>query len=85
MRTTQQASFPLLALTALVAAFMLAPIALSVMAGLVNNYSTGISSGLTTRWLHEVCDLYGGTVGWSLSLALRTMTMTRTTLRCTSK
>lgn len=53
MRTTQQASFPLLALTALVAAFMLAPIALSVMAGLVNNYSTGISSGLTTRWLHH--------------------------------
>ena len=45
MRTTQQASFPLLALTALVAAFMLAPIAL-------------------------VWDLYGGTVGWSLSLAL---------------
>ncbi|WP_422843633.1 ABC transporter permease [Acidovorax sp. M2(2025)] len=70
MRTARQASLPLLALTALVAAFMLAPIALSVVAGLVHNYSTGISSGLTTRWLGEVWDLYGGTVGWSLALAL---------------
>ena len=70
MHTARQASLPLLALTALVAVFMLAPIALSVMAGLVNNYSTGLSSGLTARWLGEVWDLYGGTVGWSLAIAL---------------
>jgi putative spermidine/putrescine transport system permease protein len=58
------------ALTALVALFMLAPIALSVMAGLVNNYSVGLKSGLTLRWLGEVWENYGGTVGASLLLAL---------------
>jgi len=49
---------------------MLAPIALSVMAGLVNNYSAGLKSGLTLRWLSEVWENYGGTVGASLLLAL---------------
>ena len=57
-------------LTALVAVFMLAPIALSVLAGLVNNYSAGLKSGLTLRWLVEVWELYGGTVAASLLLAL---------------
>lgn len=57
-------------LTALVAVFMLAPIALSVLAGLVNNYSAGLKSGLTLRWLGEVWELYGGTVAASLLLAL---------------
>jgi putative spermidine/putrescine transport system permease protein len=57
-------------LTALVAVFMVAPIALSVLAGLVNNYSAGLQSGLTLRWLGEVWELYGGTVGASLLLAL---------------
>lgn len=60
----------LLALTGLVALFMLAPIVLSVLAGLVNNYSVGLRSGLTLRWLGEVWELYGSTVGWSLLLAL---------------
>jgi putative spermidine/putrescine transport system permease protein len=58
------------ALTALVAVFMLAPMALSVMAGVVNSYAGGLSSGLTLRWLREVWALYGGTVGASLALAL---------------
>jgi putative spermidine/putrescine transport system permease protein len=58
------------ALTALVSVFMLAPIALSVLAGLVNNYSTGLASGLTLRWISEVLDVYGGTVAASLLLAL---------------
>lgn len=49
---------------------MLAPIGLSVMAGLVNNYSTGIKSGLTLRWLLEVLEVYGSTVSWSLLLGL---------------
>ncbi len=59
-----------MALTALVALFMVAPIALSVMAGLVNNYSAGLRSGFTLRWIGEVWEHYGGTVGWSLVLAL---------------
>lgn len=60
----------LLALTALVALFMLTPLLLSVMAGLVVNYSTGLKSGLTLRWLFEVWAHYGGTVSASLLLAL---------------
>ena len=58
------------ALTVLVSLFMLAPIALSVMAGLVNNYSKGLSSGLTLRWLAEVLDVYGNTITASLMLAI---------------
>lgn len=60
----------LFAVTAIVSFFMIAPMLLSVMAGLVNNYSVGLKSGLTTRWFVEVWDVYGGTVGWSLVLAL---------------
>ncbi len=70
MRNARQAPLALMALTALVALFMIAPIALSVMAGLVNNYSAGLKSGLTLRWIGEVWENYGGTVGWSLLLAL---------------
>ncbi|CAN7171632.1 ABC transporter permease [Acidovorax sp. LjRoot117] len=70
MRNARQAPWSLVALTALVALFMLAPIALSVMAGLVNNYSVGLKSGLTLRWLGEVWENYGGTVGASLLMAL---------------
>lgn len=57
-------------LTIIVVLFMLTPMVLSVMAGIVNNYSQGISSGLTTRWLSQVWDQYGSTVHWSLLLAL---------------
>jgi putative spermidine/putrescine transport system permease protein len=60
----------LLVVTVLVSLFMLAPMLLSIMAGLVNNYSTGLKSGLTLRWLGEVWEVYGGTVGWSIGLAL---------------
>lgn len=59
----------LLSITVIVSIFMVAPMLLSVMAGLVNNYSTGIKSGFTLRWLGEVWEVYGGTVGWSLALA----------------
>ncbi len=60
----------LLAITLLTSLFMIAPMLLSVMAGLVNNYSVGLKSGLTLRWLGEVWENYGGTVGWSLALAV---------------
>ena len=53
----------LLLVTLLVALFMLAPMLLSVVAGLVNNYSQGLSSGLTLRWLAAVWEGYGNTVG----------------------
>lgn len=59
-----------LGITALVTFFMIAPLLLSVVAGLVNNYSMGIKSGLTLRWLTEVLESYGNTVIWSLGLGL---------------
>ncbi|MCX7273457.1 MAG: ABC transporter permease subunit [Burkholderiales bacterium] len=59
----------LLAVTVLVTVFTVAPMLLSVSAGLVNNYSTGLSSGLTTRWFLEVWEGYGDTVWRSLLLA----------------
>lgn len=69
---SHQRQLPLLlpTLTVLVSFFMLAPITLSVLAGLVNNYSTGLASGLTLRWLGEVLDVYGSTITASLLLAL---------------
>jgi putative spermidine/putrescine transport system permease protein len=67
--TSGKAPF-LFAVTAIVSFFMISPMLLSVMAGLVNNYSVGLKSGLTTRWFGEVWEVYGGTVGWSLALAL---------------
>ena len=69
---SQQRQLPMLlpVITVLVSLFMLAPIALSVLAGLVNNYSTGLASGLTLRWLGEVLDIYGSTISASLLLAL---------------
>lgn len=60
----------LFAVTVAVSVFMIAPMLLSVMAGLVNNYSSGLKSGLTLRWLGEVWEVYGNTVGASLLLAL---------------
>jgi putative spermidine/putrescine transport system permease protein len=59
----------LLAITVAVSLFTLAPMVLSISAGLVVNYSTGLKSGLTTRWLEEVWSVYGDTVWRSLLLA----------------
>src|SRR5688572_26250066 len=71
MRASTTAPAPLLfVVTLLVSLFMLAPMLLSILAGLVNNYSAGLKSGLTLRWLGEVWEVYGGTVGASLLIAL---------------
>src|SRR5438067_378355 len=71
MRNNTHAKAPfLLAVTVIVSLFMISPMLLSVMAGLVNNYSVGLKSGLTLRWLAEVWENYGGTVGWSIALAV---------------
>ena len=62
---------PLLLLTtAGISVFMIAPVIVSVMAGLVNNYNKGLASGLTFRWVQQVWDVYGSTVGASIILAL---------------
>ena len=62
--------------TATVTLFMLAPMLLSVLAGLVQNYGQGLASGLTTRWLAEVWAGYGNTVLMSLLLACACVAMT---------
>ena len=70
MRINPKTPGLLIAVTLVVSLFMIAPIGLSVMAGLVNNYSAGIKSGLTLRWLTEVLSVYGSTITWSLLLGL---------------
>lgn len=69
MQRTVNSSPVLFMVTVLVTLFTVVPMLLSLTAGLVNNYSTGLSSGLTTRWAIEVWDNYGGTVMWSLLIA----------------
>ncbi|QAA94181.1 ABC transporter permease [Pollutimonas thiosulfatoxidans] len=60
----------LFTVTVLVALFMIGPMLVSILAGLVQNYSVGIASGFTLRWLDEVWSVYGSTVGASIGLAL---------------
>ena len=60
----------LFAITAAVAVFTVAPMLVSVAAGLVENYSRGLASGLTARWLVEVWSMYGATAWHSIAIAL---------------
>jgi len=59
-----------LAFTALISAFLIAPVVLSVTAGLTVNYIQGVKSGLTLRWIGEVWSLYRDTIFLSLLVAL---------------
>ncbi|MBV9892292.1 MAG: ABC transporter permease subunit, partial [Rhizobacter sp.] len=60
----------LLAVTVAVTVFTVAPMLVSVAAGLVNNYSLGAKSGYTLRWLDEVWSQYGATAWNSIGVAL---------------
>ena len=60
----------LFATTLAVSVFTVAPMLVSVAAGLVNNYSVGARSGYTLRWLDEVWSQYGSTAWHSIALAL---------------
>ena len=66
---THRAPF-LFIITVAVTLFMIVPMLISIMAGVVQNYSQGIESGLTLRWLADVWTVYGNTVGASIGLAL---------------
>ena len=59
-----------LAFTGIVCAFLVVPVGLSILAGLTSNYFTGLSSGLTLRWLGEVWDGYRQTLFLSIGLSL---------------
>ncbi len=62
--------------TLLVAAFLIVPAALSMMAGVTVNYFRGVRSGLTLQWVFQVWELYADTIGRSFVIALATLAVT---------
>lgn len=60
----------LLVLTVAATLFTVMPMGLSMITGLLDSYSAGLSGGLTTRWLQQVWSLYGSTAWRSVLLAL---------------
>ena len=67
-----------LAFTLLVAAFLVVPAALSIMAGVTVNYFRGIASGVTLQWVAQVWELYAGTILLSFVIAFATLAVTLT-------
>jgi len=65
-----------LLLTLAIAAFLIVPAILSMLAGVTVNYFRGLSSGLTLQWVEEVLRLYSGTIWLSLGIALATLMAT---------
>jgi putative spermidine/putrescine transport system permease protein len=62
--------------TLLVAAFLVVPAILSMVAGVTENYFRGIQSGVTLRWVAQVWELYAGTIGLSFLIAFATLAVT---------
>ena len=62
--------------TLLVAAFLIVPAVLSMLAGVTVNYFRGISSGFTLQWIVQVWDLYADTIGRSFLIAGATLAVT---------
>ena len=65
-----------LALALATAAFMIAPVIVSALAGVTENYFVGWRSGLTLRWLSEVWAMYQPTVWLSLRIAIACVAVT---------
>lgn len=65
-----------LTVTLAIAAFLIGPIVLSVMAGLTRNYLVGLESGLTLEWVVQVWELYADTIWRSWGVALATLAIT---------
>lgn len=65
-----------LAFTLLIAAFLIVPAGLSMLAGVTANYFRGIRSGLTLQWLLQVWDLYADTILRSFLIAIGTLVVT---------
>ena len=55
--------------TLIVAAFLIVPAILSMLAGITVNYFRGIASGVTLQWVIQVWDLYAETIGRSFFVA----------------
>jgi putative spermidine/putrescine transport system permease protein len=62
--------------TALVAAFLIVPAVLSMLAGVTVNYFRGIASGLTLQWVIQVWELYAETIARSFLVAFGTLAVT---------
>jgi putative spermidine/putrescine transport system permease protein len=62
-----------LCFTLLVCAFLIAPVIMSIMAGVTVNFFQGITSGLTSRWIVEVWQLYSHTIFRSMLIAVSTL------------
>jgi len=65
-----------LALTLIVCAFLVVPIAMSILAGVTENYFIGVKSGLTFRWVGEVWELYSDTIWRSIGISLACLATT---------
>jgi putative spermidine/putrescine transport system permease protein len=65
-----------LVFTLLVAAFLIVPAILSMLAGVTKNYFRGVQSGLTMQWVMQVFDLYADTIVRSFIIALATLATT---------
>ena len=65
-----------LTITLAIAAFLIGPIVLSMMAGLTRNYLVGLESGLTLEWVVQVWKLYADTIWRSWGVALSTLAIT---------
>src|SRR5437763_249929 len=65
-----------LAFTLLVAAFLIVPAVLSMLAGVTVNYFQGIRSGVTLEWMVQVWDLYADTIFRSFEVAFATPLLT---------
>jgi putative spermidine/putrescine transport system permease protein len=62
--------------TLLVAAFLIVPAVLSMMAGVTVNYFLGIKSGLTLQWVLQVWELYSDTIFRSFLIAFSALAVT---------
>jgi putative spermidine/putrescine transport system permease protein len=65
-----------LSLTLATCAFLVAPVIMSILAGVTRNYFVGIRSGVTLQWLAQVWELYSQTIFLSLQVALACLAVT---------
>jgi putative spermidine/putrescine transport system permease protein len=76
MNTRRAVFLAQLAVTLLVAAFLIVPAVLSMMAGVTVNYFQGIRSGVTLTWIGQVWELYADTIARSFQIAFAALAVT---------
>ncbi len=63
-------------LTVLLAAFLVVPVGMSMLAGVTRNEFIGLRSGFTLDWIAQVWSMYQGAIVLSFEIALATLTIT---------